>query len=113
MGGGGGFTTDDKADEVHLSTYDSKRDRYNGFDTEEYAKVVDRFEAVDAIRQVGEVSTVRLFGLGGGVWVRGGVPAGWAGLWRKWCNQQLGFGMVEGGEGQLHGLLLAATMDRH
>lgn len=47
------IAADDKVDSVHLSTYDSKRDRYNGYDTAEYTKVVERYEAVDAIRQVG------------------------------------------------------------
>jgi hypothetical protein len=46
------IAADDKIDNIHLTTYDSKRDRYNGYDTEEYARVVERYEAVDAIRQV-------------------------------------------------------------
>jgi len=46
------IAADDKIDEISLTTYDSKRDRYNGYDIEEYAKVVDRYEAVDAVRQV-------------------------------------------------------------
>lgn len=45
------IAADDKIDEISLTTYDSKRDRYNGYDIEEYAKVVDRYEAVDAVRQ--------------------------------------------------------------
>ena len=31
--------------------FESKRDRYNGFDTDDYAKVVERYEAADALKQ--------------------------------------------------------------
>ena len=31
--------------------FESKRDRYNGFDTNDYAKVVERYEAADALKQ--------------------------------------------------------------
>lgn len=54
------IAADDKVDSIHLSTYDSKRDRYNGYDTGEYTKVVERYEAVDAIRQVRVCGCVRV-----------------------------------------------------
>jgi hypothetical protein len=31
--------------------YDSKRDRWNGYEADEYGKVVSRYEAVEALRQ--------------------------------------------------------------
>jgi len=31
--------------------FESKRDRYNGFDADDYAKVVERYEAADALKQ--------------------------------------------------------------
>lgn len=46
------IAADDKIDEIQLTSFDAKRDRYNGYDTSEYSRVVERYEAVDAIRQV-------------------------------------------------------------
>uniref|UniRef100_A0A383WHT7 Pre-mRNA-splicing factor SLU7 n=1 Tax=Tetradesmus obliquus TaxID=3088 RepID=A0A383WHT7_TETOB len=45
------IAADDKIQELQLAGWDSKRDRYNGYDTKEYAKVVERYEQVEAIRQ--------------------------------------------------------------
>lgn len=36
------IAADDKIQELQLAGWDSKRDRYNGYDTKEYAKVVER-----------------------------------------------------------------------
>jgi hypothetical protein len=75
------IAADDKIDSIHLTTYDSKRDRYNGYDTQEYAKVVDRYEAVDAIRQVRCV-------MGGGD------------MGRVWADYLRGWGVGVGGGGR-------------
>jgi pre-mRNA-processing factor SLU7 len=36
------IAADDKIQELQLAGWDSKRDRYNGYDTAEYSKVVER-----------------------------------------------------------------------
>lgn len=45
------IAADDKVQEIALVGFDSKRDRYNGYDTAEYGRVVERYEAVEALRQ--------------------------------------------------------------
>lgn len=42
---------DEKIQNVALETWDSKRDRWNGYEAGEYAKVVDRYEKVEALRR--------------------------------------------------------------
>lgn len=74
------IAADDKVDSVHLSTYDSKRDRYNGYDTREYTKVVERYEAVDAIRQVGVASGYVWW------WVLQGPYRAAAAAWNTGCD---------------------------
>jgi Pre-mRNA splicing Prp18-interacting factor len=44
------IAADDKVQEINLVGYESKRDRYNGYDTGEYSRVVEQFEAVEALR---------------------------------------------------------------
>ncbi|KAF8067118.1 SLU7 [Scenedesmus sp. PABB004] len=48
---GKAIAADDKVQEITLVGYDSKRDRYNGYDTAQYARVVEKFETVEALRQ--------------------------------------------------------------
>ena len=40
------IAADDKVQDVHLATWDAKRDRWNGFDAKDYNKVVERYEQV-------------------------------------------------------------------
>ncbi|GMH33989.1 hypothetical protein BSKO_01823 [Bryopsis sp. KO-2023] len=42
---------DEKIQNVALETWDSKRDRWNGYEAAEFAKVVDRYEKVEALRR--------------------------------------------------------------
>lgn len=44
-------TADDKVEDLTLVGWDSKRDRWNGYDAKDYVKVVDRFETMDNIRK--------------------------------------------------------------
>lgn len=45
------IAADDKIQEINLVAWDSKRDRYNGYDVSDYAHVVDKYEQVEALRQ--------------------------------------------------------------
>jgi pre-mRNA-processing factor SLU7 len=40
------IAADDKVEDIKLSTWDAKRDRWNGFDAKDYNKVVERYEQV-------------------------------------------------------------------
>ena len=40
------IAADDKVEDIKLSTWDAKRDRWNGFDSKDYNKVVERYEQV-------------------------------------------------------------------
>jgi len=42
---------DEKIEEVELKTFDGKRDRWNGYDGSDYARVVDKFEKVEKLRK--------------------------------------------------------------
>jgi pre-mRNA-processing factor SLU7 len=48
---GKNIAADDKIQDIHLSSFDAKRDRWNGFDTNEYSKVVERYDKLEAIRK--------------------------------------------------------------
>lgn len=45
------IAADDKIQEINFISYDTKRDRYNGYDVSEYARVVEKYEQVEALRQ--------------------------------------------------------------
>mmetsp|Transcript_5594 Transcript_5594/g.16971 ORF Transcript_5594/g.16971 Transcript_5594/m.16971 type:complete len:554 (-) Transcript_5594:855-2516(-) len=45
------IAADDRVQELKLSSYEAKRDRWNGFDANEYKKVVDRYEKIEEIRK--------------------------------------------------------------
>ncbi|KXZ44279.1 hypothetical protein GPECTOR_70g510 [Gonium pectorale] len=42
---------DEKVEDIKLTGFESKRDRWNGYDAKEYARVVDRFEQLEEIRK--------------------------------------------------------------
>ncbi|KAG2483817.1 hypothetical protein HYH03_017340 [Edaphochlamys debaryana] len=42
---------DEKVEDISLSGFESKRDRWNGYDAKEYARVVDRFEQLEEVRK--------------------------------------------------------------
>jgi hypothetical protein len=45
------IAADDKIQEIHFANYDSKRDRWNGYDSKDYAKVSDRYEVLENMRR--------------------------------------------------------------
>ncbi|MEW5309663.1 MAG: hypothetical protein WDW38_001533 [Sanguina aurantia] len=45
------IAADEKVEDLTLVGWDSKRDRWNGYDAKDYVKVVDRFETMDTIRK--------------------------------------------------------------
>jgi pre-mRNA-processing factor SLU7 len=45
-----GIAADEKVEDINLVSYDSKRDRWNGYDAKDYTQVMNRFEAVDRMR---------------------------------------------------------------
>mmetsp|Transcript_13894 Transcript_13894/g.29996 ORF Transcript_13894/g.29996 Transcript_13894/m.29996 type:complete len:564 (-) Transcript_13894:480-2171(-) len=45
------IAADEKVEDINLASWDAKRDRWNGFDSKDYAKVVDRYEQLEAIRK--------------------------------------------------------------
>ena len=42
---------DEKVQDLGISTFEGKRDRWNGYDAKEYARVVDRYEQLDDLRK--------------------------------------------------------------
>ncbi|KAG1663163.1 hypothetical protein FOA52_006060 [Chlamydomonas sp. UWO 241] len=48
---GKNIAADDKVQEVKLTTFEAKRDRWNGYDAKEYGQVVDRYEKIEEIRK--------------------------------------------------------------
>jgi hypothetical protein len=42
---------DEKVEDIRLTAFESKRDRWNGYDSKEYARVVDRFEQLEEMRK--------------------------------------------------------------
>lgn len=47
---GKNIAADDKIQDIHLASWDTKRDRWNGFDTKDYSKVVERYDKLEEIR---------------------------------------------------------------
>ena len=45
------ITTSSLLPSSQLTSFDAKRDRWNGYDTRDYNKVVERYEQLDAIRK--------------------------------------------------------------
>lgn len=45
------IAADEKIEDIQLANYDSKRDRWNGYDPKEYEKVIERYEKVDEVRR--------------------------------------------------------------
>lgn len=45
------IAADEKVQEIHLNSWEAKRDRWNGFDAKEYDKVVERYDKLEAIRK--------------------------------------------------------------
>ncbi|PNH03500.1 Pre-mRNA-splicing factor SLU7 [Tetrabaena socialis] len=45
------IAADEKVEELQLAGFESKRDRWNGYDSKEYSRVVDRFEQLDDLRK--------------------------------------------------------------
>lgn len=45
------IAADEAVQDISLGTFDAKRDRYNGYDAGEYAKVVERYERIEEIRR--------------------------------------------------------------
>ncbi|EFJ41682.1 hypothetical protein VOLCADRAFT_41650, partial [Volvox carteri f. nagariensis] len=42
---------DEKVEDIKLTGFESKRDRWNGYDSKEYARIVDRFEQLEELRK--------------------------------------------------------------
>lgn len=45
------IAADDKVEEIEFADWDSKRDRWNGYDAKEYSKVIDKYERVELLRK--------------------------------------------------------------
>lgn len=43
---------DEKIQNISLETWDSKRDRWNGYESSEYVKVMERYEKIESARRV-------------------------------------------------------------
>eukprot|EP00887_Chlorella_sp_A99_P007525 scaffold2.g7525.t1 len=48
---GKGIAADEKVEDIHLATFDAKRDRWNGYNPDEWVKYAERFERVQQMRQ--------------------------------------------------------------
>lgn len=48
---GKSIAADDKIEDISLVGYESKRDRWNGYDAAEYARVMERYEQLEAARR--------------------------------------------------------------
>ncbi|KAI8475822.1 MAG: Pre-mRNA splicing Prp18-interacting factor-domain-containing protein [Monoraphidium minutum] len=48
---GKGIAADDKIEEITLPGFESKRDRWNGYDPQEYSKVVERYEKMETFHK--------------------------------------------------------------
>lgn len=42
---------DEKVEDIKLTGFESKRDRWNGYDAKEYTQIVDRFEQLEELRK--------------------------------------------------------------
>ncbi|GBF97112.1 pre-mRNA-splicing factor [Raphidocelis subcapitata] len=45
------IAADDKIEEINMPGFESKRDRWNGYDAGEYSKVVERYEKIEALHK--------------------------------------------------------------
>ncbi|GFH13758.1 Slu7 domain-containing protein [Haematococcus lacustris] len=45
------IAADDKIEELKITGFDAKRDRWNGYDPKEYSKIIDRHEQLESIRK--------------------------------------------------------------
>ncbi len=57
-----------QVEDLGLKDFESKRDRWNGYDSGDYARVVDRFEQLDNIRkEIKKKEQVRAVSVGWGL----------------------------------------------